>query len=139
MLVGSAGVNRFTGRPLTDWDHVVQSIENIFSTRYFERVMREYVGSPVPRLLGELANPRNVSRFRWATTIAIFLFEPRFQPTHVDMFALDRTGDSEWRFDGIYRPRGHLGDFTPAGKRSMVLGVNEFISLRTWPHDPAVG
>lgn len=117
-----AGVDRETGLIIDGWDHVIQSIETILTTRYFERVMREYVGSPVPALLGELANPQTVLRFQWAVSLSIFLFEPRFTPTRITAVTLDRSGASDWVIEGIFRPRGHLGDITPAGTVELRLG-----------------
>ena len=117
----SAGMNRSTGRLMTDWDHVVQSIRCIMTTPFFERVMREYVGSHAIRLLGEPANPQTVMRLQWAIMLAIDLFEPRATPYRIDMTDLDRTGASSWRIQVIYRPKALDGDFTPAGVRTLVF------------------
>jgi len=111
--------------PLSGWPHVMQSIEVILTTAYFERVMRPYVGSLGIRLFGELANRRTAQRFRWTVATALLLFEPRFKPTRIDQIDLDRTGATTWIIEGIYRPRGHLGDLTSAGTRTLSLAAGE--------------
>lgn len=117
----SVGIDRHTGKVLTGWAHVMQSIEVLLTTPYFERVMRPYVGSFGIRLFGELANRRTAQRFRWTVATALLLFEPRFHPTRIDQIDLDRTGETVWIIEGDYRPRGHLGDTTSAGSRTLTL------------------
>lgn len=116
------GMDRETGLRQGGWDNVVQAIETLVTTRFFERGLREYVGSPVPALLGEQATSRTVIRFQWAVALVILLNEPRFTPTSITPVSLDRSGDSAWLVEGIYRPRAHLGDPTPAGTVSLRLG-----------------
>ncbi|RWX61285.1 GPW/gp25 family protein, partial [Mesorhizobium sp. M2A.F.Ca.ET.039.01.1.1] len=89
------GMDRSTGLRQSGWDNVIQAIEILLTTRYFERVLREYVGSPVPALLGELANVQTVIRFQWSVAAVILLFEPRFTPTRISPLTLDRTGSSD--------------------------------------------
>jgi phage baseplate assembly protein W len=121
----SNGIDRRTGMPLAGWPQVMQSIEVILTTAYFERMMRPYVGSLGLRLFGELANRRTAQRFRWTVATALLLFEPRFHPLRIDQLDLDRTGDTTWMIEGDYRPRGHLGDLTSAGRRTLSLVAGE--------------
>ncbi|MCE6073389.1 baseplate assembly protein [Agrobacterium vitis] len=116
------GMDPETGKWVSGWDSVVVAIGKLLSTRYFERVLREYVGSPVPTILGQTANVQTILKFRWALVLAIELFEPRFKPTKVTMDALDRKGNSTWTIRGTYRPRAHLGDLTEAGEVSLSFG-----------------
>jgi len=114
------GIDRRTGKVLIGWPHVVQSIEAIFTTAFFVRAMRPHVGSLHTRLFGELVLD-GAQRFRFATVLAIRMFEPCFEPDLVEMVDLDRTGDTGWLIEGTYLPRGHLGDRTAAGRRQLVL------------------
>jgi uncharacterized protein len=116
-----AGMNQATGGLLDGWDHVGQSVLILFTTSFFTRVMRPYVGANIIRLLGELANEITVQRIRVAIAVALDLFEPRLTPYRVDLLNMDRTGTSSWIIQVIYRPRGHLGDPTPAGMRTLTI------------------
>src|ERR1017187_7047760 len=87
-----AGMNMDEGSVLDGWSHVCQSVHILFTTEFFARGMRAYVGSNVIRLLGELTVPQTVQRIRTAIAIAIDLFEPRLDPYKVDLVAMDGTG-----------------------------------------------
>ena len=119
------GVNRLTGKPIAGWAHVIQSIHVIFSTRIGERVMRRWFGSDVPAMLGRNLVPSTVLRFWTAVCMALELWEPRFKITKITPLGSDiewREGKIGFKIDGIYYPRGHLGDFTPAGPQAFILG-----------------
>ena len=136
------GMNRYTGKMLSGWDHTQQSMQIIFETSYHERVLRRWVGSFVPRLLGEEIVTRIISRFWWAIGEALDLWEPNYRvkrvyfmgnalnqtwasptgqkvlgdvvdPRQISMADQIRLGQVYFRNEGVYRPRAHLGDFTP--------------------------
>lgn len=120
------GMDRRTGRSLGGWDHVVQSLEVIFSTRIGERVMRRSFGSDVPALLGEPLSEPTALRFFTAIIVAIELWEPRYrvrqvaiEPAQNSPEAL-RAGRLRLAIIGEYRPRGHLGDPTPEARDRVV-------------------
>lgn len=129
------GMSNRTGKILIGWDHVAQSIARLFKTRFHERVLRRWLGSFVPHLLGELATRENVVRYFSAISTAIDLWEPcfrveRVQPCDVqgnitgvqDVMARRlRIGGISFRVEGLYMPRGHLGDFTVESRRSIVF------------------
>jgi hypothetical protein len=130
------GVNRYTGQLLSGFRHVEQSLETIFATPFHERVLRRWVGSFVPMLLGETYVARIVTRFYWAIATSIDLFEPRYRikvvfymgnalsewaPKTLDAVALIRLGEAIFRNEGVYYPRGHLGDFTPYERKFFGL------------------
>lgn len=125
-----AGINRETGKLLTGWEHVAQSLQVLFTTHIGSRVMRRYFGSEVPPLLGENLTPRTILRFTYAIIVACELWEPRFRVKRVD---IDPAGNSVERLRGgrlamtivgEYRPRGHLGDPTPArGDYVITIGA----------------
>jgi phage baseplate assembly protein W len=125
-----AGINRDTGKLLDGWGHVAQSLQVLFSTHYGSRVMRRYFGSEVPPLLGENLTPRTVTRFLYAIVVAIELWEPRFRVKQIvvnpDGNSVEqlRAGRLSIAVHGEYRPRGHLGDPTPArGDYVIAIGA----------------
>ena len=102
------GMNALTGRPLDGIDHVVQSIEDIFSTPIGARILREFYGNPGIKLLGENVTERTILRW-WAITWACLeLFEPRFKVKTFQLLSADRLGAIQVRMKGEYRPYAHL-------------------------------
>jgi phage baseplate assembly protein W len=75
----SVGIDRTTGKPLSGWPHVMQSLGVIFATKFGSRVMRRNFGSAVPSVLGKNLVPSTMLKFMTAATIAIELWEPRFR------------------------------------------------------------
>lgn len=124
--VGS-GVDRWTGRPVSGWAHVVLCLEAIFSTPFGARVMRRWIGSLIPNLLGENIEPRVLLRF-FTAVYAALVFEPRFALAKINVLSGPdelRTGRLRLELVGYYRPRAHLGDFTVEGGRKVVLTAND--------------
>ncbi|MFL9828926.1 GPW/gp25 family protein [Rhodoplanes sp. SY1] len=122
------GIDRRTGRILSGWDHVLQSLEVIFSTRFGSRVLRRWFGSDIPKLLGEKLVPSTVLRFWTAVAIAIDTWEPRYRITRIGIAASAeqaRLGGLGFTIYGAYMPRGHLGDPTPEGERTVAMTVND--------------
>jgi uncharacterized protein len=137
------GMNRYTGQLIQGWDHVQQSMTIIFQTPYHERVLRRWVGSFVPMILGESILPRILTRFFWAIATALDLWEPGYRFNRVEFMGdamqtwsvanpvigattfsaseLIRLGQAVFRYDGQWIPRGHLGNFTPATRKSSTL------------------
>jgi phage baseplate assembly protein W len=126
------GIDNRTMKVITGWAHVEQSIARLFRTRFHRRVLRRWLGSFVPHLLGELATYQNITRFYGAIATAIDLWEPCFRVEEVRLVNADgtdaqtntvanrlRLGHITFRVTGVYMPRGHLGDFTPESRRSI--------------------
>lgn len=107
------------------WAHVLQSIALIFTTFFGSRVMRRMFGSAVPGLLGQNLTPATLLRFYTAIIVAIELWEPRYRVRRVSYPSASNSaaglsqGLIGLKLEGEYRPRGHLGDPTPAGVRSV--------------------
>ena len=124
------GIDRHTGRPLIGFAHVQQSLQVIFTTHFGERVLRRWFGSFVPKLLGEPMVPSTVLRFFTAVCTAIDLWEPRYKVQKILPQGSPekmRQGQLGFVIVGVYRPRGHLGDFTPEPRRpvrSVLVGGN---------------
>lgn len=127
-----AGIDRETGKLLDGWQHVVQSIMVIFTTSFGERVLRRWFGSAVPGLLGENLTVSTVVQFFSAVIASLEVREvgtglprePRFKISSITPKSVDRLGELRIEITGIYMPRGHLGDFTPADTRTIVLKQN---------------
>lgn len=137
------GMDRYTGKLLQGWPHVLQSIELIYATPFVSRVLRRWVGSFVPPILGRNITTHNIATFYWALTSALDLWEPDYKITHVNFMnaavqsnpalgaltvagqeAMIRAGNGIFQNTGIYYPRGHLGDFTPdTQKTTNILPV----------------
>jgi len=121
------GMDRYTGKVLTGWDHVIQSMLLIFSTKFHERVLRRWVGSFVPHMIGNNATEPTITRFYWAIATGLDLWEPNYRVgRRADGSILTspeelRTGHLTTSMDGVYRPRGHLGNDAPQIRRAVGL------------------
>ena len=120
----SVGLNAATGRILEGWPHVVQSLQDIFTTRFGSRVMREWYGSFVPHLMGRTISPNEVTPFFAAVTSAIEQFEPRYRVTRIQVVEVTRTGALHVFLEGEYRPRAMFGDYTVEGARRIDAYAN---------------
>jgi phage baseplate assembly protein W len=138
------GMDRHTGKMLTGWDHVIQSMLLIFSTKFHERVLRRWVGSFVPHMIGNNATEPVITRFYWAIATGLDLWEPNYRiqrvrvGTRADGSLLSsteelRTGHLTTSMEGVYRPRGHLGNDQPQVRRSVGL-VSQGFNL--WERKP---
>lgn len=127
----SVGLDRATGSIVTGWDHVLQSIGDILTTTFGERVIREWYGSTVPGLLGRLITPSEVVPIFAAIAAALEQWEPRFRIIEIQPVEVTRSGQLHVFLVGDYRPRAHLGDFTSEGARRIAFfagseGINVF-------------
>lgn len=120
----SVGLNAATGAVLTGWEHVLQSLSDIFTTGFGERIIREWYGSFVPNLLGQLITPDEITPFFVAITSAIEQWELRFRVTEIKVLKATREGALDFYLDGEYRPRAMYGDFTVEGARRVNGYVN---------------
>lgn len=119
----SVGLDRYTGGTVTGWEHVLQSMQDFFTTRFGERILREWYGSFVPYLLGRNITSSEVLPFFVAFTSAIDQWEPRYKVTVIEVLSVNRQGQIKFYMDGEYRPRGHLGDIRPEGARRLVAQI----------------
>lgn len=125
-MTDSTGVNASTGAPLSDWEHVEQSIGKILTTPLGSRVMRRDFGSDLYDLIDAKMVQRNVLALYVATAVAISRWEPRFVLTHAGVDRLGPDGVISLVLRGTYFPRGHLGDYSIAedAVSRVVLGVS---------------
>lgn len=118
----SIDIDARTGANISGWPHVLQSLEDIFTTGFGEQIMREWYGSAVPRLLGENLNKETIVSFFVAVCTAVEQWEPRFRITKITPVSVDRSGAFVVTLEGEYRPLALLGDFTPEGARRVTVG-----------------
>lgn len=122
--MASAGFNREVGAPLTDFDHVRQSIAVILTTPIGSRVMRREFGSELFDLIDRPMTDQVILAIYAAAVMAIARWEPRYTITGCKIVGADAGGTLSIEFEGIYYPRGHLGDFTPdAGPARVIIPI----------------
>ncbi len=106
-----SGIKRSDGRVLDGWEHVKQSLMDIWTTPKSTRVMRRDYGSS---LLALMDRPGTYDVVLEAVMSAVEAerWEPRFRVREVTL----ESGGSDGMFglvvSGIYYPRGHLGDYS---------------------------
>lgn len=127
-MADSCGVSSITGAPLTDWDHVQQSIRIILTTPIGSRVMRRDFGSDLPDLIDAKMIQRNVLALYVAAAVAIDKWEPRFRLSRAGVSRLTPQGEVGLDLYGTYYPRGHLGDFSIAEDKAARIVVEGGIS-----------
>jgi len=113
-MAHSTGINAVTGAPMSDWDHVQQSIRKILMTPIGARVMRRDFGSELPDLIDAKMTRRNILAVYSAAAAAIAKWEPRFRMTSGQVRRAEATGLMSLILFGTYYPRGHLGDYSVA-------------------------
>ena len=122
-MPASTGIDRITGLPLSDLDHVRQCFLTLMVTRLGSRVMRRTVGAAVPGLLGRQLVPQTLSLFTQAIAVAVYLWEPRLAivqvlyPAPPNVPATLRAGGINMTIVADYRPYGLQGDFTTGVQR----------------------
>ena len=107
---------------MTGWDHVVQSLGKLLTTRFNTRTMRRHLGSNVPELQDQNADPLTI--FNLYVSIAEAINdpdngEPGFNLKTIELVEAKRTGRFVFLMEGDYFPRGHLGDFSVFEQRTV--------------------
>jgi len=111
--MASTGLKRAGGGVIGGWDHVVQSLSDIFTTPIGSRVMRRDYGSDLPRIVDAPMTQRTLLRLYNAVATAAARWEPRIRITRVAYIDAGADGHATLALiNPIYYPRGHLGDFT---------------------------
>ncbi|MGB3044200.1 MAG: GPW/gp25 family protein [Xanthobacteraceae bacterium] len=121
--MASTGFNRGSGEVLRDFDHVRQSIGVILTTPIGSRVMRREFGSELFDLIDRPMNDRVILAIYAAAVMAIARWEPRYAVTGCRITSAGADGAIGLEFNGTYYPRGHLGDFTPAGDQRIIVPI----------------
>lgn len=125
--MSSTGINRDTGEALEDWEHVQQSLQDIFSTPRRSRVMRRNYGSEAPDLIDAPMARSTLADYAYALGDATEQWEPRFSLERMWINRATPQGVFEPAVDGTFYPLGHLGDFSVKhGVRGVRRSDEEF-------------
>lgn len=118
-----AGVDALTGKRLEGFAHVAQSIDKVITTMLGERIMREWVGNPGTKILGENGTQNII--MVWVTIIwmLVEIFEPRFKIRRFQLNEVAREGLVDFTIVGEYRPYAHLAWQQASVFVSVVDGV----------------
>lgn len=111
-----------SGATINGWEHVVQSIETLLSTRLNSRVFRREFGSNVPLLVDSPLNDRGILTLYVAIAVAIDKWEPRFMLTSAKIGATE-NGVIALILHGNYRPKAHLGDFSSIENKTQSIRI----------------
>lgn len=105
-------MDRQTGKPLSGWDHVSQSLWDLLTTPKASRVMRRSMGSDIRRLVDGPMSPATLVDFYAAAAQSIDEFEPRFKVTQFGTVDATPDGHLTMECEGTYFPRALQGDFS---------------------------
>ena len=87
------GMSKADGSRLTGFEHVHQSVWDILTTPVGTRVMRREYGSRVPELIDKPMTPEVVTDIIVDAAEAILRWEPRFQPTNINIESATAAGE----------------------------------------------
>lgn len=87
-----SGMDRITGAPLSDIEHIRQSVADILGTSIGARVGRRDYGSLLPDLIDRPLTGPNILRLYAATALALSRWEKRLRLRRVALAAGNRPG-----------------------------------------------
>lgn len=113
-----AAIDRWTGAPISGWPEVAQGLDMLLGTIVGERLERRSLGIVETALLDRPSNQIEIMNAFVAIAEAIEprivngrqYGEPRFDLARVVPFRLGADGVAGFELQGLYYPRGHLGD-----------------------------
>lgn len=106
------GVNAKTGKWLTGWEHCVQSMDAILTTRLDTRLMRLSFGSDHLEMIDRPGNAIQIGKIYGVVVQAIHTWEPGYRIVNLQLTEAGPDGKFQIDFNGDYYPRGHLGDYS---------------------------
>lgn len=102
----AVGMNRETGKPLSDADHLRQSIRDILSTRIGTRTMLRDYGSNIPELVDQPTNRSTIAAIRADVINALNIWEPRMRIDRVTLSEVLASGSITFDLELTYLPNG---------------------------------
>jgi len=94
-----SGMDRRTGAPLSDIEHIRQSVADILGTQIGTRVGRREYGSLLPDLIDRPLTGPNVLRLYAATALALSRWEKRLRLRRVSLVAGNMPGAATLSID----------------------------------------
>jgi phage baseplate assembly protein W len=88
----AVGMNRETGKAVSDADHLRQSIRDILSTRIGTRTMLRDYGSNIPELVDLPINQTTIAAIKADVINALNVWEPRMRVNKVTLTEILATG-----------------------------------------------
>lgn len=104
----AVGMNRETGKPLSDADHLRQSIRDILSTRIGTRTMLRDYGSNIPELVDEPINRSTIAAIKADVINALNIWEPRMKIKRVTLTEVLASGQLTFDLELVYLPNGQV-------------------------------
>ena len=120
-----AGIDRRTGKVISNLASAFQGVEVTLTTRLSSRVMRREFGGGVAELLGRAVTAKLFVAWQQLVATAIDLWEPRFKVRRVTVSGSAdqlRLGTAGLKIEADFRPRGQFGDDTV--ERVVTFDVN---------------
>jgi len=102
-------MDRYTGKTISDYAHLRQSINTILTTSIGSRVILRDFGASLYDLLDAPMNSAFLLSLRSSIVEAIEKYEPRIAIKKVDVPVFDSArGKIQIRIQGVYIPNGEL-------------------------------
>lgn len=95
-------INRTTGQPISEREHIRQSIADILTTAIGSRVMRREYGSLIPELIDQPLNGATIVRLYAATASALMRWERRVRLDRVLLQIGGAAGSAVLDLTGTY-------------------------------------
>lgn len=118
-MTTSNGINWETGKKIEGWAHVAQSLRILFTTPKVSRVMRRAVGADLVRMVDAPISPVTVIDIYAAVAESVRNYEPRFKISRMKVLEADAGGKLTVGIEGVYYPRGHLGDYSVSEPKTV--------------------
>ena len=115
----STGISAASGKSLSNWEHVRQSIRKILTTPKGSRLMRRNFGSDLLDLIDAKMTRRTILAVYATAATAILEWEPRYRMTAGRVTRDDADGSITLEIFGTYYPRGHRGDYSISESASV--------------------
>lgn len=119
------GLDRATGRPLSGWEHCLQSIVVILTTVIGQCVMLRDFGSAALDMQDRRATPLNIMRIYADVAAALRRWEPGYRLRTIQIVRYGPDGVFAFMLTGVFYPRGHLGDYSISEEREAIIAAND--------------